>query len=131
MFVVLFVVRILLVVGIVSLSTLIPAKTITGVENYDKTYYLEEYGGDLDSNLSIFPDDILNLKNSEFSSSFQTNFFDSDGYILLITKYEKHDFEHNVPYRDSALRRMLLLRTGCKKRSGKTSRTHPSCNPDH
>lgn len=93
---ILFVVRILFVVGIVYLSTFIPAKTITGVENYDKTYYLEEYGGDLDSNLSIFPDDILNLKDSEFSSSFQTNFFDSDGYILLITKYDKNDFDNEI-----------------------------------
>lgn len=86
----------MLVVGFVSLTTLIPPQTISGIENYDKSYYLKEYGGDLDSNLSIFPDDKSILKNAEFYSSFQTNFFDSDGYILLISKYNKYNFDNEI-----------------------------------
>ena len=95
MFIILFV-RILMVVGVVTLTSLTPFKNISGIENYNKNYYIEEYGGDLDSNLSIFPDDKLELSNAEFSSSLQTNFFDSDGYILLKAKYSKEIFDKEV-----------------------------------
>ena len=90
------IIKIILVMGIVSLSMLIPSKEITGIDNYDKSYYIEKYGGDLDSNLSIFPDNKDNLIDAEFSSSLQTNLFDSDGYILLKTKYNKNDFDSEI-----------------------------------
>ena len=93
---IIFLIRMFFVLGIVSLSTLIPSKNITGIDNYDKSYYIKEYGGDLDSDLSIFPDDKSNLKDAEFSSSFQTNFFDSDGYILLESKYDKDTFNSEI-----------------------------------
>lgn len=73
-----------------------PNKEITGIENYDKNHYIEEYGGDLDSNLSIFPNDKSKLINADFSSSFKTGLFDSDGYILLRTKYSEEDFNNEV-----------------------------------
>ena len=93
---ILLIVRVALVVGMTTLFTLTPADTVYGIENYDKDYYIKEYGGDLDSNLSIFPDDKEILQNSEFSSSFQTNLFDSDGFIILISKYDKEDFDAEI-----------------------------------
>lgn len=72
------------------------AKTLYGIEFYDKNYYINEYGGDLDSNLSIFPDDKSKFINAEFESSFQTSLFDSDGYIILRTKYNKEDYNYEV-----------------------------------
>lgn len=91
-----FILKVLLLLGVVSLTFLVPAKNITGIENYNKSYYIKEYGGDLNSNLSIFPDNKSNLLNATFSSSFQTNLFDSDGYILLTSKYSKNDFDDEI-----------------------------------
>lgn len=92
----LFIVRVMMVLGISALTFLIPAKSIVGIENYNKDYYIKEYGGDLNSNLAIFPDNKQNLKDGEFSSAFQTNLFDSDGYILLIAKYDKEEFDNEI-----------------------------------
>ena len=69
---------------------------IKGIDNYDKNYYIEEYGEDLDSNLSIFPDDKDKLKDASFSSSLKSGLFDTDGYILLVTKYSFDDFEEEI-----------------------------------
>lgn len=83
-------------IAILTLINIFAPKNIYGIKNYDKTYFLKEYGGDLDSNLSIFPDNKSILKNSDFSSSFQTNFFDSDGYIVLKAKYSKENYESEI-----------------------------------
>ena len=92
----LFFIKMLLALGITSLSFFTPAEEVTGIENYDKSHYINKYGGDLDSNLSIFPDDKDILKNAEFSSSLQTNLFDSDGFILLIANYDKDNFVNEI-----------------------------------
>ena len=93
---VLFIIRVIMILGIANLTFLTPVKNIYGIENYDKDYYLKEYGEDLNSNLSIFPDNKSILKEANFSSSFQTNLFDSDGYILLISRYNKEEFDNEI-----------------------------------
>lgn len=90
------IIGLIIAIAILTLINIFSAKNISGIENYDKSYLLKEYGGDLDSNLSIFPDDNSILKESDFSSSFQTNLFDSDGYIILKSKYSKEDFENEI-----------------------------------
>ena len=79
-----------------SLKKINTDELITGIENYDKDYYINKYGGDLDSNLSIFPNDISKLIDPLFYSSLKTNLFDTDGYILLITKYNEIDFNNEI-----------------------------------
>lgn len=86
----------LILLEVISLNFLIPYKNITGIENYDKNYFIEKYGGDLDSNLAIFPDDISNMISPEFFSSFKTSLFDTDGYIILNTKYDYNDFYKEI-----------------------------------
>ena len=86
----------IIAIAILTLINIFSAKNISGIENYDKNYYLKEYGGDLDSTLSIFPDDKLILKEADFTSSFQTNLFDSDGYIILKSKYSKDNFDNEI-----------------------------------
>ena len=93
---VILIIRILFVLGIISFSFSNASNDISGIENYNKDYYIKEYGGDLDSNLSIFPDDKSNLINSTFTSSFKTNLFDSDGFIILDAKYNKKDFDNEI-----------------------------------
>ncbi len=54
------------------------------ISQYDKAYYIETYNGDLDSNLSVFPDTIGNqMTVLQFESSMSTGLFDTDGYIIL------------------------------------------------
>lgn len=69
---------------------------IEGIENFDKAHYVREYSGDLDSNLSIFPDDTSCMINPEFKSYFKTSLFDTDGYIVLDTKYDEEKFNDEI-----------------------------------
>lgn len=55
----------------------------SGAEHYDKSYYINKYGGDLDSNLSVFPDEVEPDRVIRFESSFGEGLFDTDGYMIL------------------------------------------------
>lgn len=104
------IVRVIMVLGIVTLTSETPIKTISGIENYDKNYFIKEYGGDLDSNLSIFPDNKSDLNDAQFSSSFQTNLFDSEGYILLKAKFNREVYEIEV---NRIKKLSMLISNGC------------------
>ena len=65
-----------------ALTGCVPEKR-SGAENYDKSYYIGKYGGDLDSNLSVFPDSVEESRVVLFESSFGEGLFDTDGYIIL------------------------------------------------
>ena len=71
-------------------------KSSNNVINYfDKEYYIKKYGSDLDSNLSIFPNDINSL-DSKFSSKLKTGLFDTDGYVLLTINYDKEKYDKEI-----------------------------------
>ena len=55
----------------------------SGAEQYDKSYYIHKYGGDLDSNLSVFPDTVEADRVKLYESSFGEGLFDTDGYMIL------------------------------------------------
>ncbi len=88
--------RILFVIGLVLLSFLGKYDTVEGIDNYNKYIYLNEYGGDLDSELSIFPEDSSNMQDAFFTSSLKTNLLDTDGYIILRAKYNDEMFENEI-----------------------------------
>lgn len=93
--------KVFLVGGIVSLVGLlgleIEPEIRTDASQYAKNYYIEAYGGDLDSNLSIFPDEITeDMKVINFESSLATGLFDTDGYIFLEYTLDKVDFDNEV-----------------------------------
>lgn len=70
---------------------------ITDVKKYNKNYYVEKYKGDLDSNLSIFPDKITSdMKEVEFESNMSVGLLDTDGYIYLKYKLEAENFNREV-----------------------------------
>ena len=50
-----------------SLTGCFPEKR-SGAEQYDKAYYIREYGGDLRSNLSVFPDTVEKQRVNFFKS---------------------------------------------------------------
>ena len=102
-----------------SLTACFPEKR-TGAECYDKSYYIIKYGGDLDSNLSVFPDTVEESRVALYESSFGEGLFDTDGYMILeyrcdegqiaaeeerlkkisftITHYDGQIFTNNVMY---------------------------------
>ena len=102
-----------------SLTACFPEKRI-GAECYDKSYYIIKYGGDLDSNLSVFPDTVEESRVALYESSFGEGLFDTDGYMILeyrcdegqiaaeeerlkkisftITHYDGQIFTNNVMY---------------------------------
>lgn len=93
--------RFLLAGGILTILTFIQGKIgpeiLTDVSKYEKSYYIENYSGDLDSSLSVFPDKIteeMEVKN--FQSSLQTGLFDTDGYIFLEYTLDKENFDKEV-----------------------------------
>ena len=86
-------IRTVLVLGIVMVVEAAPSNVITGIEHYDKAYYLENYGGDLDSLMLIFPEQVDLAVEATFESKMDTGLFDTSGYILLCAEYEKEQFE--------------------------------------
>lgn len=70
--------------------------TVEGIENYDKYYFIKIYRGDLDSNLSIFPDNKKMLNSSIFKSYLQEDLFNISGYILLDAYYSAEEYSKEV-----------------------------------
>lgn len=91
-----FVIRYLIVLIPVLILESAPFENQTGIENYDKTAMVEEYCGDLGSDLLIFPDDTANMMDPSFVSNLKTGFFDTDGYIILQGKYSEEDYKAEI-----------------------------------
>ncbi len=91
-----FVIRYLIILIPVFLLESAPFESQSGIENYDKTAICEEYGGDLGSDLLVFPDDTANMIDPTFVSNLKTGFFDTDGYIILQGKYSEEDYKAEV-----------------------------------
>lgn len=109
----------LVVLGVILFSQSFSEDIRIGIDNYDKGYYLGEYGGDLGSNLSIFPDDKSKLVDARFESALQT-ILDTDGYILLDVKYGDEDFQNEI----SRLENIAIeIKNGCKKNAEKFTNT--------
>ena len=66
-----------------------------GAENYNKDAIIEKYSGDLDSDLSVFPDDIFADK-IEYTADFNPNLFDTDGKMILICTYGDEKFSDEI-----------------------------------
>ncbi len=91
-----FVMRVFLLIALVAWAESSPAETLSGIENYDKSYFLENYGGDLDAGLFVFPDSRLGILDAEFVSSLKTGLFDTDGYIILNVQYDEEAYLQEV-----------------------------------
>ena len=72
------------------------ADKVSGAEHYDKAHYVSVYKGDLDSDLSVFPDRVANVSDSDFISSMSVNLFDTDGYIMLVSKFSPSEIAAEV-----------------------------------
>ena len=80
--------------GLFTLARSGPRDERSGIEAFDKAYYRATYGGDLDSDLSVFPDgDLSRLIEPTFFSSLKAGLFDTDGCILLRAGFGEEDFQ--------------------------------------
>lgn len=70
--------------------------TLQGAEKYDKGRLVEKYSNELNSGLFIFPDTINNSLSTTYESKLRTSLFDTDGYIILQTKYNDADFNEEI-----------------------------------
>ena len=84
------------ILSITSPRLLKPADVRNGLENYDKKYYIKEYGHDIDTNLSIFPDDETKFFDATFLSSLDRDLFDTNGYIILQVSYDEREFKREI-----------------------------------
>ena len=66
-----------------------------GKDDYDKSAVIENIGGDLDSDLSIFPDELL-TEEAEYKASFRSNLFDTDGRMILECSYDDEQFDGEI-----------------------------------
>lgn len=65
--------------------------------DYDKEYILTTFSGDLDSNLSIFPDSIPDEAGDvEYRVSLHSGLFDTDGEIILRCTYDDDLFANEL-----------------------------------
>lgn len=86
------------IIAILSFFDLEPKPDVcTDITQYEKSYYIETYNSDLDSNLSVFPDEIRdNMEVVKFESSLTTGLFDTDGYIVLEYTLDEVDFAKEI-----------------------------------
>ena len=91
-----FVVRVFLIVAMVIFAESASFQNLSDVENYDKAAILENYGGDINGGLFIFPEDTDSMIEPTYVSSMKTGLFDTDGYIFMQAKYTKDDYQMEI-----------------------------------
>ncbi len=85
-----------LIAGIIFIENKQPYENLSGIDEYNKGYLLEQYGSDLDTGLFVFPDDTNAAIDVEYASSLKTGLFDTDGSIFLSATYETDDFKKEI-----------------------------------
>lgn len=72
-----------------------PSYHAEGADKYDKDYIAEVFHGDLDSNLSLFPDE-LNTEDADYEAILSSSLFDTDARIILRCNYGAEEFEREI-----------------------------------
>ncbi len=63
--------------------------------DYDKAAVIDCIGGDLDSDLSVFPDEVT-AEKAAYEADFKANLFDTDGLMILDCTYDREHFEQEI-----------------------------------
>lgn len=92
--------KIIVLVGIIIMllfvGSIVQTESMDENENYNKKKIVEEYGSDIDSALFLFPDDLQAMTETTFVSNLRSGLFDTDGYLVLKSKYSIDDYETEV-----------------------------------
>ena len=79
----------------IALVTWFTSYKSESISAYNKKEILNSFKGDIDSNLSVFPENIEG-DVTLFDVSLDQNVFDTDGYIILSCEYRKAQYEKEV-----------------------------------
>ena len=85
---------VLLIGGMIIIETL-PSNDVY-LDTYNKAEIVEQYRGDIDSSLFLFPDDLSKAESSSFEGKLHTGLFDTDGYLCLICRYSESEYAAEV-----------------------------------
>ena len=88
-----YIVGMMIMLGVLYLDFSKPPEHIEGIQNYDKTYLVQEFSGDMTSHFFLFPDDLSNAKEADFWYEYRTGLLDTDGTFFLTAVYSDEDFE--------------------------------------
>ena len=80
------------IIMLLFIGSIVPTENADENENYNKEKIIVEYGSDIDSALFLFPDDTEAMLESTFVSNLKSGLFDTDGYLILQTKYSAEDY---------------------------------------
>ena len=78
-----------------------------GAANYHKHDIIKKFSGDLDSDLSVFPDEIL-TDQTEYTADFSTDLFDTDGTMILVCIYDDQQFSDEITRLQSLSKTILF-----------------------
>ncbi|MBP5555118.1 MAG: helix-turn-helix domain-containing protein [Lachnospiraceae bacterium] len=73
-----------------------PMKRVEGIENYDRSYLVEEFSGDMTSHFFLFPDDLDEAEDAEFWYEYKTGLLDTDGSFFLTAVYSDEEFVEEI-----------------------------------
>ena len=86
-------------------------EVLNGIENYNKSYFVDKYSADLDTDLSIFPDSKENIPDATFKSIIEEGLFDSSGFILLDAHYDEEKYRSEI---DRLSKISVVINETCK-----------------
>lgn len=79
------------IIGSVLFVESLPSNDVV-LDTYNKEEIVDQYRGDIDSSLFLFPDDISAAESSSFEGKLHTGLFDTDGYIRLVCRYSPDEY---------------------------------------
>ena len=95
--IVVFVLSVLAIFGLLTTMFHWNVSESNTASGYSKSDIISTYSGDLDSNLSIFPDEnIVTDENSNYIARFSTGMFDTDATIILECEFSSEQFDREI-----------------------------------
>lgn len=95
--IVVFVLAVLAIFGLLTTMFHWNVSESNTASGYSKSDIISTYSGDLDSNLSIFPDEnIVTDENSNYIARFSTGMFDTDATIILECEFSSEQFDREI-----------------------------------
>ena len=80
----------LILIGVMEIMDL--GESFKGLDEYNKSAILEEYGSDFNSDMRIFPDDVSSFENGDYIACMDSNIIDTSAYIFLKANYDSQIF---------------------------------------
>ena len=115
--IVVFVLAVLAIFGLLTTMFHWNVSESNTASGYSKSDIISTYSGDLDSNLSIFPDEnIVTDENSNYIASFSTGMFDTDATMILECEFSSEQFDREIARLENL---QMVIRSGSEEYTNK------------